>query len=152
MYVPNSQKLDSYRAEFRKGWDNIFRKTTESVIQNYNKPIIICGDLNVARTENDIVDPKRKKNCVAGFLDDERFGIEMHLDILNLLDIYREKNPDLRSSTYWSNFLKKPRSNMNGWRIDYFLASKQIIDKINSIEIMSNIIGSDHCPLSLHLQ
>tara|TARA_B100001094_G_C17921268_1_gene666046 strand:- start:191 stop:808 length:618 start_codon:yes stop_codon:yes gene_type:complete len=149
VYVPNSQKVDSERAKFRTLWDIKFRETTEKIKQDIGKPIVICGDLNVARTNNDIVDPKRKQNRVPGFLDDERIGIEYHLKYLDMEDVYRYRNPETRVSTYWSNFLKQPRSNINGWRIDYFLISNNILDKINNIEILDKTIGSDHCPLYL---
>ena len=152
VYVPNSQKVESDRAEFRNAWDIKFRETTKKIKEDIGKQIIICGDLNVARTDNDIVDPNRKRNRVPGFLDDERHGIEQHLEYLDMLDVFRHKNPDVRISTYWSNFLKQPRTNINGWRIDYFLASKEITEKIKTIEILKDTIGSDHCPLYIEIQ
>ena len=151
VYVPNSQKVDSERALFRETWDNKFRLITQEIKDGTNKPLIICGDLNVARTDNDIVNPKRKQNRVPGFLDSERDGIECHLECLDMIDVYRNHNPETRVSTYWSNFLKQPRSTVNGWRIDYFLATKSLIDKIHSIEILKDTIGSDHCPLFIEL-
>ena len=150
VYVPNSQKVESDRATFRVNWDLIFRTITYDLSKLYpTKSIIICGDLNVARTDNDIVDPKKKNNIVPGFLDDERSGIEHHLNYLKLIDVYRDRNPETRVSTYWSNFLKQPRSSENGWRIDYFLTSEGFKDNIKNIEILSHIMGSDHCPLCL---
>ena len=151
VYVPNSQKVDSDREIFRREWDVKFRSATDDIKKNVEKPVIICGDLNVARTDNDIVDPHRKRNCVPGFLDSERSGIEMHLETLNIVDVFRERNPELRASTYWSNFLKQPRSSSNGWRIDYFLASREIYDKITDLKILSNADGSDHCPIVLEM-
>tara|TARA_B100000902_G_scaffold324072_1_gene318115 strand:- start:3220 stop:4044 length:825 start_codon:yes stop_codon:yes gene_type:complete len=151
VYVPNSQKVESERAEFRTLWDIKFREITHKIKEELEKPIIICGDLNVARTNNDIVDPNRKLNRVPGFLDDERHGIEHHLKYLDLIDVYRQRNPETRVSTYWSNFLKQPRSNINGWRIDYFLTSKNIFDKIDNVEILQNTIGSDHCPIYINI-
>lgn len=152
VYVPNSQKSESDRAKFRKQWDINFRVITQKIKDDIGKPIIICGDLNVARTDNDIVDPNRKRNRVPGFLDSERHGIEEHLEHLDMLDIFRYKNPDARISTYWSNFLKQPRSDINGWRIDYFLASKEITEKIKMIQIMRDTIGSDHCPIYIEVE
>lgn len=151
VYVPNSQKAESERAEFRVNWDIKFRDVSKRLTESLKKPIVICGDLNVARTDNDIVDPDRKRNRVPGFLDDERHGIEHHLNYLDLVDVYRSRNPDTRVSTYWSNFLKKPRSTENGWRIDYFLASTALKDNIKNIEILSSVVGSDHCPLCLDI-
>ena len=152
VYVPNSQKVESERAEFRTMWDIKFREITHKIKQEIGKEIIICGDLNVARSDNDIVDPNRKRNRVPGFLDDERHGIEHHLNYLDMVDVFRAKNPDSRMSTYWSNFLKQPRSNFNGWRIDYFLTSKGVVDKIDNIEILQDTIGSDHCPLYIEIK
>lgn len=153
VYVPNSQKVESQRAAFRVNWDLKFRTITDELLKSYpTKPIIICGDFNVARTDNDIVDPEKKRNRVPGFLDDEISGIKHHLEFLNLVDVYRIRNPETRVSTYWSNFLKQPRSAVNGWRIDYFLASEGLKDNIKNIEILSDIIGSDHCPLSLEIE
>ena len=152
VYVPNSQKANSERAKFRTEWDIKFRETTKKIKHEIGKEIVICGDLNVARTDIDIVDPNRKRNRVPGFLDDERLGIEKHLDDLDMLDVFRFKNPESIMSTYWSNFLKQPRSNINGWRIDYFLVTKDLIDKIENLKILKDAIGSDHCPLYIHIK
>lgn len=151
VYVPNSQKVESERAKFRNFWDIKFREITLKVKHDIGKEIIICGDLNVARTDNDIFEPNRKRNRVPGFLDNERYSIEEHLQYLDMFDVYRYKYPEARASTYWSNFLKQPRSNINGWRIDYFLITKALIDKITQVKIMQDTIGSDHCPLFIDL-
>lgn len=151
VYVPNSQKVESERAKFRTEWDIKFREATQKIKEDVGKDIIICGDLNVARTDIDIVDPNRKRNRVPGFLDDERIGIEKHLLELNMLDVFRTRNPESRMSTYWSNFLKQPRSNINGWRIDYFLTTNDVYDKIQNSEILQNTIGSDHCPIYIDI-
>ena len=151
VYVPNSQKVESERAEFRTMWDIKFREITHNVKIEIGKDIIICGDLNVARSDNDIVDPNRKRNRVPGFLDDERKGIESHLKELDMIDVFRNKNPEERVSTYWSNFLRQPRSKINGWRIDYFLVTKEFINKIKHLEILQDTVGSDHCPLYLDI-
>ena len=151
VYVPNSQKAECERAEFRKSWDIKFREITQKIKDDIGKEIIICGDLNVARTDIDIVDPNRKRNRVPGFLDFERSSIENHLQSLDMLDVFRCKNPENRMSTYWSNFLKQPRSNSNGWRIDYFLTTNGVYDKIKNVEILQDTIGSDHCPLYIDI-
>ena len=151
VYVPNSQKVESERAKFRTEWDIKFREATKNIKEQIGKEIVICGDLNVARSDIDIVDPQRKRNRVPGFLDFERSGIENHLQSLNMLDVFRCRNPESRMSTYWSNFLKKPRSNINGWRIDYFLTTRCINDKIKNVEILQDTIGSDHCPLYIDI-
>ena len=152
VYVPNSQAVDSERATFRIQWDKWFHTTCKAVQTKYGKHLIICGDLNVARTANDIVDPKRKQNRVPGFLDSERLAIETTLIQDNsLVDVYRHLYPDNRSSTYWSNFLKQPRAPENGWRIDYFLVSHPLIRQVKRIDAMQETIGSDHCPLVIDL-
>lgn len=151
VYVPNSQKVESERSEFRTTWDIKFRETTKQIKEEIGKEIVICGDLNVARTDIDIVDPNRKRNRVPGFLDSERQGIEHNLQYLDMIDVFRCKNPESRMSTYWSNFLKQSRSNINGWRIDYFLTTKGINDKIKHLEILQDTIGSDHCPLYIDI-
>jgi exodeoxyribonuclease-3 len=148
VYVPNSQAVDSERANFRIEWDKRFHNTCKEVHAKYRKSLIICGDLNVARTANDIVDPKRKQNRVPGFLDSERLAIETTLIHDNsLVDVYRHLYPDSRSSTYWSNFLRQPRAPENGWRIDYFLVSHPLIRQVKNIIALKDTIGSDHCPL-----
>lgn len=153
VYVPNSQALDSERAAFRIQWDKRFHSTCKQVHTKYVKSLIICGDLNVARTANDIVDPKRKQNRVPGFLDSERLAIETTLIQDNsLVDVYRHLYPNDRSSTYWSNFLKQSRVPENGWRIDYFLVSVPLIRHVKRIDAMQQTIGSDHCPLVIDLQ
>ena len=153
VYVPNSQAVDSERAVFRIQWDKWFHTTCKEVQTKYGKPLIICGDLNVARTANDIVDPKRKQNRVPGFLDSERLAIESTLIQDNsLVDVYRHLYPEQRSSTYWSNFLRQPREPENGWRIDYFLVSHPLIRQVKNIVAMENTIGSDHCPLVIDLR
>ena len=151
VYVPNSQKINTERYNFRNSWNNQFLEYLTE-LKNI-KNIIICGDMNVAHKEIDISNPKMKKNKVAGFFDFERIDFTNTLNSLNLIDVYRYINPDVQNSTYWSNFLKSPRTNTNGWRIDYFLISKEILDKSPLIkqDILNNILGSDHCPIVLKL-
>jgi exodeoxyribonuclease III len=158
VYVPNSQKFESERYFYRTNWNNKFITYIDELKMLYKKNIIICGDLNVAHTESDITNPKAKKNKVAGFFDIERKCFNELLNICELVDIYRHLNPSIQKSTYWSNFLKAPRSQENGWGIDYFLISKSYLanneDKMCSyppitMNILMNICGSDHCPIEL---
>ena len=113
--------------------------------------IIVCGDFNVAHLDIDINNPKSKKNKVAGFFDNERANFAFLLETNNLIDVFRNKYPEKRKSTYWSNFLKSERSKENGWGIDYFLVNNNLISKVNNISIMKDIKGSDHCPVLLDL-
>jgi exodeoxyribonuclease III len=152
VYVPNSQKLECERYYFREKWySNFINYIGQLKLQFSDKHIIICGDLNVAHLDNDISNPKKKKNCVAGFFDNERRDISYLLEICDLKDVFRLLNPTTNKSTYWSNFLKANRSLSNGWGIDYFICSSSFIETIKNIEcnILLNIKGSDHCPLEL---
>ena len=149
IYVPNSQKLDSDRYNFRDNWNKLFIQYVRNL--KSIKPVIICGDLNVAHNDIDICNPKLKTNKVPGFFNNEREDFSKLLDENLLVDIYRCKNLNLQKSTYWSNFLKQPRSDLNGWRIDYFLTCTDFYDNIKDIKILDYIIGSDHCPLLLEI-
>ena len=148
VYVPNSQKFENDRYYFRQEWNKKFCDFIEIL---KDKEIIICGDLNVAHLDIDICNPKQKKNKIAGFFDFEREDYGNFIKQLDLLDIFRDKNPKLQKSTYWSNFLKSERNQENGWGIDYFLCSREIYKQINNLEIKMNILGSDHCPIVLDI-
>lgn len=148
VYVPNSQKFENDRYYFRESWNNKFIIYIKELREK--KEVIICGDMNVAHNPIDISNPKSKKNKIAGFFDIERSAFDNLLNTNELIDVYRINNPDKQESTYWSNFLKSPRSDLNGWRIDYFLVNKNLYEKLNiNIEILQNIMGSDHCPVVL---
>ena len=148
VYVPNSQKYENNRYYFRGEWNKKFHNYIKE-LKDLNKEIIICGDFNVAHKDIDINNPKQKKNKIAGFFDFERKDFEYLLSELDLIDIFREKNPDRQESTYWSYFLKNPRTNINGWRIDYFVIGKNLEKNIINCNIINNIYGSDHCPILL---
>ena len=117
---------------------------------NKIKPVIICGDFNVAHNDIDITNPNAKKNKIAGFLDSERKEFEIHLVNMNYIDAFRFKNEKTISYTYWSNFVKQ-RTNKNGWRIDYFLLPENLKEKIISINHLMETEGSDHCPIILDI-
>lgn len=153
IYVPNSQALDSDRYNFRQIWDNKFSDYLNWLEETYNKKLIICGDLNVAHLDIDITSPKSKKNKVPGFFDVERSNFTKLINKNNLVDIIRSKDPNNQLSTYWSNFQKAPRKMENGWRIDYFLISKDLFEKnfVKNIKILMEITGSDHCPVCLEI-
>ena len=150
VYIPNSQKYENHRYYFREKWDKEFYNYIKE-LKNSEKEIIVCGDFNVAHMDIDINNPKQKKNKIPGFFDFEINNFEKLLNDLNLLDIFRELNPDKQESTYWSYLLKKPRSNTNGWRIDYFIITENLKKDIKNCIIMNNIFGSDHCPLILDI-
>ena len=148
VYTPNSQNPQSERVNFRINWDNSIRNYIQEL--NKIKPVIICGDFNVAHNDIDINNPNTKRNNVAGFLDSERREFEIHLVNINYIDAFRFKNEKVVSYTYWNYFVKQ-RSNKNGWRIDYFYVSDDLKDKIVDADILDQVMGSDHCPVKLVL-
>lgn len=151
VYVPNSQSLKCERYYFRERWNVNFLCYIQELESRYNKEIIICGDFNVAHLDIDICDPKKKKNKVAGFFDNERLDFGYLLDYANLIDIFRKLNPGKQKSTYWSNFLKQKRTKYNGWGIDYYLITEKLINNVKDCKILKTIMGSDHCPIELEL-
>lgn len=151
VYVPNSQRLECERYYFRENWNLKFSTYIGELTNTYKKEVIICGDLNVAHLNIDIVDPKKKENKVPGFFNNERKAFYDLLVLNNLIDVFRKLNPTQQKSTYWSNFLKAQRSQNNGWGIDYYLATEKIFKKITDCKILIHIKGSDHCPILLEL-
>lgn len=170
VYTPNSQSLESPRYKFRTDeWDQEFRKYIIA-LKNI-KPTIIAGDLNVAHKDMDIYNPKRCRNKIAGFLDNEREEFQKHLDA-GFVDIFRQLYPTKTGAyTYWNQIRPANRINNTGWRIDYFLYGEdsrfacpqtpQIQKSIDSEKtsklrlnftectLLTDVYGSDHCPLSL---
>ena len=152
VYTPNSQSLESPRYKFRiESWDKHFR---EYIVALKNiKPTIITGDLNVAHNDIDIYDAKKCRNRIAGFLDDERTEFQKHLDT-GFVDIYRELYPTkVGAYTFWNQIRPENRINNIGWRIDYFLLGgdeKSTLD-IKDCKILTDVYGSDHCPLHLEM-
>ena len=147
VYVPNSQR-NLARLEYRLKWEDDFRNYLKNL--DAVKPVIICGDLNVAHNEIDLKNPaSNHKN--PGFTDEERgkFG---ELLSAGFIDTFRFLYPDRENIySWWSNF-RNARENNSGWRIDYFLVSEKIKDKIAAATIEDKIFGSDHCPVTLTLK
>lgn len=150
VYVPNSQKYQSDRYLFRENWNKKFIEYLCDLRKC--KQLIICGDMNVAHNDIDISNPEKKKNKIAGFYDTERHDFTLLLNRVNLIDVFRNMYPLERKSTYWSNFLKALRNNNNGWRIDYFLISDNMLSTIKDYKILIDTYGSDHCPILLELK
>lgn len=150
VYVPNSQKYESDRYFFRENWNKKFIEYLS--ILRKSKELIVCGDMNVAHNDIDISNPEKKKNKMAGFYDTERNDFTNLLNKVKLVDIFRNLYPLERKSTYWSNFLKALRSNHNGWRIDYFLISDNMLSIVKDYKILMNTYGSDHCPLLIEIK
>lgn len=146
VYVPNSgQKLE--RLEYRERWDSDFRNYLKNLEKT--KPVIVCGDLNVAHQPIDLKNDKANYNKTAGYTQIEIDGMD-NLLAVGFVDSFRHFNPEKVAYTYWS-YRFKARERNTGWRIDYFLVSNHLVDKINSIEILSQYYGSDHCPIQLEL-
>ena len=145
-YTPNS-KRELERLDYRMVWEDAFRNYLLEL--NKKKPVIVCGDLNVAHKEIDLKNPKtNRKN--AGFTDEER---EKMTELLNagFTDTFRYLYPDKTDTYTWWSYMFKAREKNAGWRIDYFIVSNSIKDKIKESYIYSEVMGSDHCPVGLDI-
>lgn len=147
VYTPNSGE-GMKRLEYRQEWDSAFRDHIKALHES--KPVIICGDLNVAHTEKDIARPKANYNKSSGFTQTEIDGLENLLEV-GLFDTFRHFYPEEIKYSWW-NYKYRARERNVGWRIDYFLASKELQDKIIGADIYNDIMGSDHCPVALKLK
>ncbi|HLS10584.1 MAG TPA: exodeoxyribonuclease III [Flavobacteriaceae bacterium] len=147
VYVPNSgSKL--VRLDYRKTWDDDFRAYLENLKKT--KPVILCGDLNVAHKAIDLKNDKANYNKTAGYTQVEIDGMDKLLDV-GFVDSFRHFYPEKEGMyTFWS-YRFKSRERNTGWRIDYFLVSESFMDKVKSNEILSEYYGSDHCPIELEL-
>ena len=147
VYVPNSgAKL--VRLDYRKTWDDDFRAYLENLKKT--KPVILCGDLNVAHKAIDLKNDKANYNKTAGYTQVEIDGMDNLLDV-GFVDSFRHFYPEEEGKyTFWS-YRFKSRERNTGWRIDYFLVSESFMDKVKSNEILSEYYGSDHCPIELKL-
>lgn len=145
-YTPNSGR-ELARLEYRMIWEDEFKKYLNNL--DKNKPVVICGDLNVAHKEIDLKNPKtNRKN--AGFTDEERNKISSLLNS-GFTDTYRKLYPDKENAYTWWSYMGQARSKNVGWRIDYFLTSNRIEDKIKEAYIYAEVLGSDHCPVGLEI-
>ena len=146
VYVPNV-KRDLSRLDYCMIWEDEFKDYVKKLEKK--KPVIICGDMNVAHEEIDIKNAKANRGN-AGFTDEERDKMTKLLDS-GFIDTYRYYNPDSEEYTWWS-YIGKAREKNIGWRIDYFLVSKDIIKKIKNTMIYTDIMGSDHCPIGIEYE
>ena len=144
VYTPNS-KRELERLSYRQVWEDDFRKYVNEL--RAKKPVVICGDLNVAHKEIDLKNPKTNRRN-AGFTDEERAKMTELLDS-GYIDTFRYFNPEVTDRYSWWSYMFKAREKNAGWRIDYFLASEDLQDKLISAEIHDKIMGSDHCPVEL---
>lgn len=145
-YTPNAQD-GLKRIDHRMAWEDAFRRYLTELDQK--KPVVICGDLNVAHNEIDLKNPKTNRGN-AGFSDEERgkFG---ELLAAGFTDSFRYLYPDLTGAYSWWSYRANARKNNAGWRIDYFLVSDRLQRKISEAKIHSDIYGSDHCPVEIGL-
>lgn len=144
VYTPNSQD-GLKRLDYRMTWEDDFRNYLLEL--DKKKPVIVCGDLNVAHKEIDLKNPKTNR-MNAGFTDQEREKFQLLLDS-GFIDTFRFFYPDMESIYSWWSYRFKAREKNAGWRIDYFLASKRLTDKLTGAKIHTEIYGSDHCPVEV---
>ena len=146
VYTPNSGR-ELLRLELRKEWDSKFLKFLKKLEDK--KPVLVCGDLNVAHKPIDLANPTSNYNKTAGYTQTEIDGFQNLIDN-NFIDTFREFDTSPKKYTYWSPMFKARERNV-GWRIDYFLASKNLMSKIKSSFILDKVLGSDHCPVGVEL-
>lgn len=147
VYTPNSQD-ELKRLDYRMTWDDAFR---QYILQlNEKKPVIFCGDLNVAHKEIDLKNPKTNRRN-AGFTDEERDKFQVMLDA-GFIDTFRFFYPDAEHCYSWWSYRFKAREKNTGWRIDYFIISDALKNNLRSAKIHSEIFGSDHCPVEVEIE
>ncbi|MCQ4022622.1 MULTISPECIES: exodeoxyribonuclease III [unclassified Ruminococcus] len=146
VYTPNSQN-ELKRLDYRMEWEDDFLKYLKE-LEKF-KPVIFCGDLNVAHTEIDLKNPKSNRNN-AGFTDEERAKMTALLNS-GFTDTFRYFYPDKEGVYSWWSYRFKSREKNAGWRIDYFCTSKSLDDKLSDAKIHTDIFGSDHCPIELDI-
>ena len=144
-YVPNSQE-GLKRLEYRMGWEDALRRYLQGLDQK--KPVIYCGDLNVAHEEIDLKNPKSNRGN-AGFSDQEREKLTQLL-ASGFTDVFRALYPEAAEYSWWS-YRFNARKNNAGWRIDYFLVSHRLMENVRDCRIRGDIFGSDHCPVELEI-
>ena len=147
IYTPNS-KRELERLDYRQIWEDEIRKYLLKL--NETKPVIMCGDLNVAHKEIDLKNPKTNTHN-AGFTIEERNKMTELLDA-GFVDTFRYLYPDKTDCYSWWSYMRKAREKNVGWRIDYFIVSESIKDKIKEASIYSDVMGSDHCPVGLEIE
>ncbi len=144
VYVPNSGR-GLTRLDYRQLWDKAFSTYLKKL--QMIKPVILCGDLNVAHEPIDLANPKSNFNKTAGYTEPEIDGFK-RLQKLGFVDTFRYKHPDQIAYTYW-NYMFNARARNVGWRIDYFLVSNVFLPRIEEAFTLPNIMGSDHCPVGI---
>lgn len=146
VYTPNSQD-ELRRLDYRMEWEDAFRQYLLGL--DARKPVVVCGDLNVAHREIDLKNPKANRRN-AGFTDEERGKFQALLDA-GFVDTFRYFYPDLEGIYSWWSYRFRAREKNAGWRIDYFLVSARLTDRLQEAKIHTEIYGSDHCPVEVVL-
>ena len=146
VYTPNSGS-ELKRLEYRQHWDAAFLAYMEDLQKE--KPVVVCGDFNVAHKPIDLARPKPNYNKSAGYMQAEIDGMD-NMVTANFIDTYRYKNPDKIKYSWWSYRAGARKRNV-GWRIDYFLVSPGLAKRIKDVDILNDVMGSDHCPVLLDL-
>ena len=146
VYTPNA-KNELARLDERLVWDERYRAFLSELATQ--KPVVTCGDFNVAHEEIDLKNPKTNRGN-AGFSDEEREKFDKLLDA-GFTDTFRSTHPDLAGAYSWWSYRFNARKNNAGWRIDYFLVSNDIADRVTGASILSEVYGSDHCPVELQI-
>ena len=146
-YTPNAQR-GLTRLSYRMAWEDAFRAYLTGLDQT--KPVILCGDLNVAHSEIDLKNPKTNRRN-AGFTDEERSKMTELLGA-GFTDTFRHFYPDLEGVYSWWSYRFKAREKNAGWRIDYFLVSDRFIDRVKDARILTDVYGSDHCPVLIEVE
>ena len=147
VYTPNSQD-GLRRLDYRMTWDDSFRAYVCAL--DVKKPVIICGDMNVAHQEIDLKNPKTNRRN-AGFTDEERAKMTELLGA-GFADTFRRFYPDLTGAYSWWSYRFKAREKNAGWRIDYFLVSERFLPRVKDARILSDVFGSDHCPVLIEVE
>lgn len=146
VYTPNSQS-ELARLDYRMDWERDFLTFVKGL--DAHKPVIVCGDLNVAHKEIDLANPRTNRNN-PGFTDAERAAMDRFLDA-GFVDTFRHLNPDLAGAYSWWSYRGQARAKNVGWRIDYFIISERLLPRLRSAAIHGSITGSDHCPVSVEI-
>ena len=146
-YTPNSGR-ELARLEYRMEWEDAFRNYLQ--LLDKTKPIILCGDLNVAHNEIDLKNPSTNKHN-AGFTNEEREKMTELLEA-GFIDSFRHLYPDVKEVYSWWSYMFHAREKNAGWRIDYFIVSDKIKEKIEDSKILTKVFGSDHCPVELDIE
>lgn len=147
VYVPNSQD-GLKRLDYRMQWEDAFRAYVKKLDET--KPVVICGDMNVAHQEIDLKNPKtNRKN--AGFTDEERAKMSELLGA-GFVDTWRHFYPDAEGVYSWWSYRFKAREKNAGWRIDYFIVSERFVGRVKTARILTDVFGSDHCPVAIEIE